>query len=177
MVKLIQEYTKDGTDPDFCIFMMEMPVYYNFDNSDSTCNDVIEINDYLNSLIRIPNKESIPENWKSYVPSSFCFHVHNYCQISFVKSGSMLYFINNKLAEVNRNELIIINSHMPHSWVAAKGTEVIMSSFYPNLVFEGLSESDVATVVNTIFSNQFPFIIVTDSCESSKTVLNFFMKS
>ncbi len=71
------------------------------------------------------------------------FHWHNYCEISYVESGSGSYFVNGRQYEMKEGDLIIFNNVEPHGWLVESeqmimtvmifGTELVSNLHYDYL--------------------------------------------
>lgn len=71
------------------------------------------------------------------------FHWHNYCEISYVESGSGSYFVNGRQYEMQKGDLIIFNNVEPHGWIVESehmimtvlifGTELVSNLHYDYL--------------------------------------------
>ncbi len=71
------------------------------------------------------------------------FHWHNYCEISYVESGSGSYFVNGRQYEMQEGDLIIFNNVEPHGWLVESeqmvmtvmvfGTELVSNLHYDYL--------------------------------------------
>ena len=79
-----------------------------------------------------PTREEIPAYWQRYLPVPLCFHMHDYCQITKVEEGRILYIINNTQVEMERGDIIVINPNTIHSWLAVEQTRCASIGFYPS---------------------------------------------
>ena len=71
------------------------------------------------------------------------FHWHNYCEISYVESGSGSYFVNGRQYEMQKGDLIVFNNVEPHGWIVESeymvmtvlifGTELVSNLHYDYL--------------------------------------------
>ena len=174
--RLLHENTREGTDLDFSIFKEHIPTYFNFTNTKYMSNKAISRlassysnnnpnDDYIESKAFVfnPNENCIPDFWKKYIPNEFCFHVHNYCQVSLIEHGKILYFVNNRPIEVGESELIIINANIPHTWLAVENTSIIMAAYYPKLVFKRYVDKYSDAQLDLMYSGQFPYILLKSS--------------
>ena len=65
------------------------------------------------------------------------FHYHDFCEITYIESGSGVYYVNGKSYEVEAGDIVIFNQEEPHGWEVRSGVmDVLVLIFLPNLLAE-----------------------------------------
>lgn len=123
-----------------------------------------------------PTRDEIPSRWQKYLPVPLCFHMHDYCQLTKVEEGRILYIINNTQVEMARGDIIVINPNTIHSWLAVEQTRCASIGFYPSRLrlndyclphessFELLYSMQYPSVH---ISHQSPYYVGIDRCVNS----------
>ncbi len=123
-----------------------------------------------------PTRDEIPTRWQKYLPVPLCFHMHDYCQLTKVEEGRILYIINNTQVEMARGDIIVINPNTIHSWLAVEQTRCASIGFYPSRLrlndyclphessFELLYSMQYPSVH---ISHQSPYYVAIDRCVNS----------
>lgn len=123
-----------------------------------------------------PTRDEIPVRWQKYLPVPLCFHMHDYCQLTKVEEGRILYIINNTQVEMARGDIIVINPNTIHSWLAVEQTRCASIGFYPSRLrlndyclphessFELLYSMQYPSVH---ISHQSPYYVAIDRCVNS----------
>lgn len=123
-----------------------------------------------------PTRDEIPIRWQKYLPVPLCFHMHDYCQLTKVEEGRILYIINNTQVEMARGDIIVINPNTIHSWLAVEQTRCASIGFYPSRLrlndyclphessFELLYSMQYPSVH---ISHQSPYYVAIDRCVNS----------
>ena len=63
------------------------------------------------------------------------YHYHDYCEITYVKSGRGQYLVGGRCYDVGPGDLIIFNNVEPHGWrVLDRKMDVLVMTFAPRLV-------------------------------------------
>lgn len=107
-----------------------------------------------------PASNEIPSEWRKYLRIPFCFHVHDYCQITKVKTGKILYIVNNMQIEMQKGDIIIINANSIHSWLAVEFTTNIGIGFYPAKFSLNEYCMHYDNSFNLFYSMQFPYVFI-----------------
>ena len=70
------------------------------------------------------------------------FHYHDFCEITYVRSGFGCYFINGTKYEVEPGDIIIFNQVEPHGWVVTeRSMEILVLTFAPEVVADPTDET------------------------------------
>lgn len=168
-MKVIKDFESVSADLNHIFFRAELPASFNPNNNESilpfanhskTASEAFSLSGMATSYQEISSPFVIPEHWRSQSSSPIYFHVHNYCQISMVESGSVMYIINNKLVELSTSDIIIINAYIPHSWLAKDNTRLSISAFYPRVLFTSFADRESLLLLNMMYSQQYPYVVL-----------------
>ena len=100
-------------------------------HSSASLSNFIEKANFITGF-HAPTRDEIPARWQKYLPVPLCYHMHDYCQITKVEEGRILYIINNTQVEMSRGDIIVINPNTIHSWLAVEQTRCASIGFYPS---------------------------------------------
>lgn len=72
------------------------------------------------------------------------FHWHNYLEIAFVKQGKGIYYVENKIYEMNKGDIVVINNIEPHYMEVLPPVNMVMPvvMFEPQLVWSSENRFD-----------------------------------
>lgn len=107
-----------------------------------------------------PTAGEIPPFWRAYLPRPLCFHMHDYCQITRVEEGRILYLINNTQVEMNEGDIIVIIPNTIHSWLAVEQTRCASIGFYPSQLRLDDYLQPYAHAFSSLYSMHFPSVSV-----------------
>lgn len=68
--------------------------------------------------------ENIPEQWKSRIPSTLGFHMHENLELTLITEGRMLYLVDGTAVEAKAGDLIFFGSYIPHAWIPDRSSPV-----------------------------------------------------
>lgn len=75
----------------------------------------------------------IPAELMRRLPSTLCFHTHNFIEITQVMDAGALYFADRQLIRMNPGDLIVFNRFVPHAWyLPHAGVKLRDYSFLPD---------------------------------------------
>ncbi len=109
-----------------------------------------------------PSANEIPPFWRAYLPRPLCFHMHDYCQITRVEEGRILYLINHTQAEMSKGDIIVINPNTVHSWLAVEHTRCASIGFYPSQLRLNAYTQHCEHAFSLLYSMQFPSVSVSN---------------
>jgi len=109
-----------------------------------------------------PVSDEIPAFWRAYLPCPLCFHMHDYCQITRVEEGRILYLINNTQVEMTKGDIIVINPNTVHSWLAVEQTRCASIGFYPAQLRLNAYAQHCEHAFSLLYSMQFPSVSVSN---------------
>ena len=102
--------------------------------------------------------ETLLANLKYNIPDPISYHIHEFCQISYVVCGKIIYLTNNRVIEVHKDEVLIINSNIPHTWFATENTLIRTAGFYPHMLLSDDYSKQYLNHFNILYNAQFPII-------------------
>lgn len=107
-----------------------------------------------------PAPNEIPPFWRAYLPRPLCFHMHDYCQVTKVEAGRILYIINNTQVEMEKGDIIVINPNTVHSWLAVEQTSCASIGFYPSQIRLNEYCAHYESAFSLLYSMQFPSVYI-----------------
>lgn len=138
----------------------------------TTIETPFELTDFHHQESKDIDKRTLPKQWRKYLPKALKFHMHDYCQITYLNIGKCLYFINNKQVEVSKGDILIINEKTVHSWLAIEDTRNTYISFRSNTILLDKYLCKYEKVIRLLYSAQFSYFHIKPDSSNYSIIKN-----
>jgi AraC-like DNA-binding protein/mannose-6-phosphate isomerase-like protein (cupin superfamily) len=133
----------------------QVPVFYYSDNAflpeDRTVTNNNRFDDNESSI-------RLPDEWNNKTLSRVDVHLHDFCQLTMVKQGKLLYCFKDKQYELKEGDVILINAYIPHTWFAITETIVYSAGYYPYMLSLSSYGNELEKYFRILYGNQYPAI-------------------
>lgn len=92
------------------------------------------------------------------LPNRMRFHMHDYCQITYLSNGRCLYLINNHCLDIKTGDILIINRNIMHSWMAIEDTKNTYFTFDPHQL--QAMYPNYSDLLHILYSHQRPYTLI-----------------
>ena len=114
----------------------------------------------LDRLLHAPDHAALGESWSAPLPEQYEFHVHDHCQIVQNVSGRIAYIINGKAVVLSEKDILLINSNIPHTWMAEDKTVCTSIAYYPHMLLLNNYCTQFLPYLKVLYSHSFPSLYI-----------------